>query len=183
MRLDEALSVLLFSSDQPLSAQALLKLLQVEFGDATLEDVDNALKRIKKQVGKLGLVVESNALGYRIQVASPYLDWAYRLYQQTPPKLSRALLETLVIIAHRQPITRAEIEVIRGVAVSSSIMGQLKAYDWVRTVGVKEVPGHPAQWGTTSKLLQDLGFTSKQALIDHLEQLIESFAYKDGGES
>jgi segregation and condensation protein B len=173
MRLDKVIGALLFSSDQPLTIDALWGLVQADFPQHTRADVEQVLTELAGQLTSLGLTLEHNALGYRIQVAPACLDWVYQLYQQTPPRLSRALLETLVIIAHRQPITRAEIEAIRGVSVSSALMAQLKTYDWIRAAGVKEVPGHPTLWVTTTKLLQDLGLASKQALIGQLDKLVE----------
>lgn len=166
---------LVFSSDQPLSAQTLFELLQLEYPDIELADVQSVLLEIKQSLAGSGLVLAEIGETVRIQVADDYLDWVYKLYQQNPPKLSRALLETLSIMAHRQPITRSEIEAIRGVSVSSPIMAQLKQQGWIKALGQKDVPGHPTLWGTTPKLLEDLGLSSKQALIDQLETIVQRF--------
>lgn len=166
---------LVFSSDQPLSAQTLFELLQLEYPDIELADVQSVLVEIKQSLTGSGLVLAEIGETVRIQVADDYLEWVYKLYQQNPPKLSRALLETLAIMAHRQPITRAEIEAIRGVSVSSPIMAQLKQQGWIKALGQKDVPGHPILWGTTPKLLEDLGLSSKQALVDQLETIVQRF--------
>ncbi|MDY0137932.1 MAG: SMC-Scp complex subunit ScpB [Thiomicrospira sp.] len=180
MRLNSVIGALLFSSDQPLTLEALWALVEADFPQHTRQDVAQVLTELEKRVTGWGLKLESNALGYRIQVAPDCLDWVHQLYEQTPPRLSRALLETLVIIAHRQPITRAEIEAIRGVSVSSALMNQLKNYDWIKAAGVKEVPGHPTLWVTTPRLLQDLGLPSKQALVAQLDKLVKQHETEEG---
>lgn len=166
---------LLFTSDQPLSVTRLSDLLATQIADIALQDIEQAIHQISQTLANSGLVLARNDEGYRIQVAKDYLDWVYQLYQQSPPKLSRALLETLAIMAHRQPVTRAEVEAVRGVAVSSQIMAQLKNHGWVKSAGVKEVPGHPVLWVTTPKLLQDLGISNKETLIARLEQIMQDF--------
>ncbi|GAB6041951.1 hypothetical protein JCM17961_26260 [Endothiovibrio diazotrophicus] len=93
------------------------------------------------------------ASGFRLQVREGYVPWVSRLWEERPPKYSRALLETLALIAYRQPITRAEIEDIRGVAVSSNIVKTLLEREWVRVVGHKELPGRPAMYATTRQFL------------------------------
>ena len=168
-------SALVFASDQPLSEAHLLTLVQTEHPKTTAQDIAQTLERLEDALDDSGLVLSNSAAGLRIQVATDKLDWVYKLYQQTPPKLSRALLETLAIMAHRQPITRAEVEEIRGVSVSSQIMSQLKAQGWVKSAGVKDVPGHPNLWVTTPKLLEDLGLANQEQLLQHLDQIVQDF--------
>ncbi|MDJ0805940.1 MAG: SMC-Scp complex subunit ScpB [Gammaproteobacteria bacterium] len=91
--------------------------------------------------------------GFRIQVRSAYAPWVSRLYAERPPKYSRALLETLALVAYRQPITRGEIEDIRGVSVSTNIIKTLTEREWVRVVGHRDVPGKPALYATTKEFL------------------------------
>jgi segregation and condensation protein B len=169
------IQAMLFASDQPVAVENLLILLQTEWPDVTLQEVETCLQQIEASLQVGGLVLQKSEFGYRIQVAETYLDWVYRLFEQSPPKLSRALLETLAIMAHKQPVTRAEVEAVRGVSVSSQIMAQLKQFGWIKSAGVKEVPGHPTLWVTTQKLLDDLGFSSKSQLIEQLDKIVEDF--------
>ena len=169
------IQAMLFASDQPVAVENLLILLQTEWPDVTLQEVETCLQQIEASLQGGGLVLQKSEFGYRIQVAETYLDWVYRLFEQSPPKLSRALLETLAIMAHKQPVTRAEVEAVRGVSVSSQIMAQLKQFGWIKSAGVKEVPGHPTLWVTTQKLLDDLGLSSKSQLIEQLDKIVEDF--------
>jgi len=107
--------------------------------------------------------------GWRLQVRAEYGEWIGRLWQEKPPKYSRALLETLALIVYRQPITRGEIEDVRGVAVSSNIVRTLLERGWVREVGYQEVPGLPALYGTTPQFLDDFNLKS----LDQLPALPE----------
>ena len=100
-----------------------------------------------------GFELTEVASGFRIQVRSDYAPWVSRLYAERPPRYSRALLETLALIAYRQPITRGEIEDIRGVSVSSNIIKTLTEREWVRVVGHRDVPGKPALYATTKEFL------------------------------
>jgi segregation and condensation protein B len=170
-------SALLLSAQQPLSETYLLALLNghQDFKKARPQDLKAVLDAFQTSLAHSGVVLVLSNDGYRVEVLKNYLDWVYQLFEQSPPKLSRALLETLAIMAHRQPITRAEVEAIRGVAVSTQIMSQLKQYGWVKSAGVKQVPGHPTLWVTTDKLLQDLGLSSKERLIEQLDQQINHF--------
>ena len=163
----------LFTSQRPLTLQAMQAMLVAEQPDIRLEEIEQVILKIKRSLKPTGLVLKDSSLGYRIQVAPNYLDWVHKLFAYRPPKLSRAVLETLAIIAHKQPITRAEIEAIRGVAVSSQIMAQLKQQEWVKELGVKEVPGYPTLWGTTPKLVEDLGLASQQQLVERLDQIVQ----------
>ncbi len=97
---------------------------------------------------------------YRLQTRIAFAPWLRRLSAERPPKYSRATLETLAIIAYRQPVTRGEIEAIRGVAVSSEILKTLMQREWIRQVGTKEVPGRPALFGTTRVFLEYFSLTS-----------------------
>lgn len=166
---------MLFASEQPISVENLVSLLQTEFVDIDEMQVENVLQQITQQLEGGGLILNELETGYRIEVKDIYLDWVYRLFEQSPPRLSRALLETLAIMAHKQPVTRAEVEAVRGVAVSTQIMGQLRHFGWVKSAGVKEVPGHPMLWVTTQKLLDDLGLASKAQLTDKLDSIVAEF--------
>lgn len=100
-----------------------------------------------------GFELKKVASGYRLQVREAYAPWVGRLFEEKPQRYSRALLETLALIAYRQPITRSEIEDIRGVTVSSNIIRTLQEREWVRVVGHRDVPGRPAMYATTRQFL------------------------------
>ena len=102
--------------------------------------------------------------GYRFQVRQSLSTWVGRLWQERPPRYSRALLETLSLIAYRQPITRGDIEEIRGVAVSTNIIKTLQERDWVRVVGHRDVPGRPAMYATTRQFLDYFNLKSLEDL-------------------
>ncbi|MBV1932905.1 MAG: SMC-Scp complex subunit ScpB [Porticoccaceae bacterium] len=115
---------------------------------ATLEDIDADSKGRGYELKKTGS-------GYRFQVRQELAPWIDRLWEEKPKKYSRALLETLALIAYRQPLTRGDIEQVRGVAVSSEIIRTLMEREWIRSVGHRDVPGRPALYATTKKFLDD----------------------------
>lgn len=117
------------------------------------EVLKTALEDIEKSCEGRGYELKKVASGYRFQVRQELSDWIGRLWEEKPQRYSRALLETLAIIAYRQPITRGDIEKIRGVAVSSSIVRTLLERDWVRVVGHRDVPGRPAMYASTRGFL------------------------------
>jgi segregation and condensation protein B len=116
-----------------------------------------------------GIELKQVGSGFRIQVCQGYEPWIARLWQEKPPRYSRALLETLAIIAYRQPITRGEIEEIRGVGVSANITRTLQEREWVKVVGHRDVPGKPALFGTTREFLDYFNLRS----LDELPTLAE----------
>jgi len=116
-----------------------------------------------------GMELAEVAGGWRIQVRQDYSTWVSRLYEEKPARYSRALLETLAIIAYRQPVTRGEIEDIRGVTVSTNIVKTLVERDWIRVVGHRDVPGKPALYATTRQFLDYFGLKS----LDNLPTLQE----------
>lgn len=116
-----------------------------------------------------GIELKHVASGYRIQARSDYAEWLNKLWEERPPRYSRATLETLALIAYRQPITRGEIEDIRGVSVSSNIMRGLLEREWVRVLGHRDVPGRPAMYGTTKTFLDYFNLRS----LDELPTLQE----------
>ncbi len=132
--------------------------------------------RLREALAELSLDYEGRAIelaevasGWRIQVRTTYADWVSRLWEEKPGRYSRALLETLAIIAYRQPVTRGEIEEIRGVSVSTSIMRTLQERGWIRTVGHRDVPGRPAMYGTSRQFLDYFNLKS----LDQLPTLME----------
>lgn len=144
----------LMVANQPLSISRLLTLFEA---DTTLQpdrnDLRSAIEQLQLEYQGRGIEIVEVASGYRVQARNDYAEWINRLFEERPPRYSRALLETLAIIAYRQPITRAEIEDIRGVSVSSSIVKTLQEREWVKVVGHRDVPGKPALLATTRTFL------------------------------
>jgi segregation and condensation protein B len=123
-----------------------------------------------------GFELKKVASGYRLQVREVYAPWVARLFEEKPQRYSRALLETLALVAYRQPITRSEIEDIRGVTVSSNIIRTLQEREWVRIVGHRDVPGRPAMYATTRQFLDYFNLQGLDQLpplseIRHLEEI------------
>lgn len=116
-------------------------------------EIRQAIATLNEEYEERGIVVSEVASGFRMQVKSTMADRLHKLWEERPPRYSRALFETLALIAYRQPITRGDIEEIRGVSVSSNIIRQLLERDWVRVVGHRDVPGRPAMFGTTKGFL------------------------------
>ncbi|WP_294948409.1 SMC-Scp complex subunit ScpB [Sulfurivirga sp.] len=160
-------AALLFSAEAPLNLSQLKAASELD----TLA-LQQALEQLPDRLVPLGLALDRSAEGWRIRVADQYVPRVRQLHARKAPKLSRAQLETLAIIAHRQPVTRAEIEQIRGVSVASGVMQALQNYGWIRITGHKDVPGKPALWRITRQLLIDLGVESEQALQLKLDEIV-----------
>ena len=124
------------------------------------DDVISALASLERDYTGRGVELAQVAGGYRVQVRQSVAPWVSRLWEEKPARYSRALLETLALIAYRQPITRGEIEDIRGVAVSTNIIRTLSEREWIRVVGHRDVPGRPALFATTRKFLDYFGLRS-----------------------
>ena len=131
--------------------------------------IREALKEVAERCEDRGFELQEVASGFRFQVRQNLSAWVGRLWQERPQKYSRALLETLSLIAYRQPITRGEIEEIRGVAVSSNIIKTLHEREWIRVVGHRDVPGRPAMYATTRQFLDYFNLKS----LDQLPALAE----------
>ncbi len=140
------------ASDEPLSLDKLLAILSVETV-LSIAEVRKLVEELQQDYDGRGIELKLLSSGYAFQTRPVHTSWVARLWEEKPPKYSRALLETLVIIAYRQPITRPEIEAIRGVAVNTNIIKTLLERDWIRIAGHKEVPGKPALFATTSHFL------------------------------
>jgi segregation and condensation protein B len=112
-----------------------------------------ALEEINTDCRERGFELKQTASGYRFQVSQELATWVNRLWEEKPKRYSRAMLETLSLIAYRQPLTRGDIELVRGVAVSSEIIKTLQEREWVRVVGYRDVPGKPALFATTKQFL------------------------------
>lgn len=158
----------LLAAGRPVSTDQLLELFD-ERERPTSEELRAALDTLAADYESRGIELIEVASGWRVQVRARYGDVVSRLWQERPSRYSRALLETLALIAYRQPITRSEIEEIRGVSISSTIMRTLQERNWIRVVGHREVPGHPELLGTTREFLDYFGLRS----LDQLPTLAE----------
>jgi len=143
----------------PLTLDHLLGLFPDEERPAR-DAVLDALSSLERDFQDRGIELAQVAGGYRVQVRRETAPWVARLWEEKPARYSRALLETLALIAYRQPITRGEIEDIRGVAVSTNIVKTLTEREWVRVVGHRDVPGRPALYATTRRFLDYFGLRS-----------------------
>lgn len=128
------------------------------------ESFEAALAELTEDCVERGYELKKVASGYRFQVRQEFSEWVGRLWEEKPQRYSRALMETLSIIAYRQPITRGDIEKIRGVAVSTQIVQTLLEHEWVRVVGHRDVPGRPAMYATTKQFLDYFNLESLEQL-------------------
>jgi len=153
----------LMAAGEPLSLQRISQLFD-EFDRPGNDDLKQALAEVAERCDDRGYELVQVASGYRFQVRQNLSTWVGRIWQERPPRYSRALLETLSLIAYRQPITRGEIEEIRGVAVSTNIIKTLQEREWVRVVGHRDVPGKPAMYATTRQFLDYFNLKSLEEL-------------------
>lgn len=155
------LETALLVSHEPLSLHQLGKLFDTEIDNDNLRKV---LDDIKSDWSGRGVELAQVASGWRFQARPEYQSYLDRLSPEKPPKYSRAVLETLAIIAYRQPVTRGDIEDIRGVTVSPNILKTLEGRGWIDIIGNRDVPGRPALYATTKQFLDDLNLRSLQEL-------------------
>ena len=171
-QLKRVLEAVLFSAQQPLTPLELRKVFLDEIGTDVLRAL---LDELRQEWADRPLELVQTASGWRFRTRAEYLPYLERLNPERPPKYSRALLETLAIIAYRQPVTRGDIEDIRGVTVASQIIKALEERGWVDVVGHRDTPGRPALLATTKKFLDDLGLRSVTELppLDIMNQTLE----------
>ena len=153
-QLRKIIEAALLAADAPLDIDRLIALFDPD-DQPRREDVRAVLETLRSECATRGVELIEVASGFRFQVKQELSHWVNRLWAERPPRYSRALLETLAIIAYRQPITRGEIEAIRGVSVSTNIMKTLLEREWIRKVGHRDVPGRPALYATTRQFLDD----------------------------
>ena len=158
----------LFAAGEPLNVDRLLGLFE-EDERPEKKAIQEVLQTLQQECEGRGIELKEVSSGYRYQARSDVSRWISRLWEERAPRYSRALLETLALVAYRQPITRAEIEDIRGVAVSSSIMKTLQERGWIRIVGHRDVPGKPAMYASTREFLDYFNLKS----LDDLPTLAE----------
>jgi len=167
-KIKNILEASLFASDKPLTLDRMAQLFNPEECPSR-EEMRGALDALAQDYLSRGVELKEVSSGYRFQVRPQYATWVGRLWDEKPGRYSRAVLETLALIAYRQPITRGEIEDIRGVAVSSNIIKSLQEREWIRVVGHREVPGRPALFATTRQFLDYFNLKS----LDELPPLTE----------
>jgi segregation and condensation protein B len=166
--LTNVIEAVLLAAGRPVTIEQIQELFE-EHERPAAEDVKAALENLAQRCDGSGIELREVASGWRVQVRPQYADTVSRLWQERPSRYSRALLETLALIAYRQPITRGEIEDIRGVTVATTIMRTLHERNWIRVVGHREVPGRPELLGTTREFLDYFGLRS----LDDLPTLAE----------
>jgi segregation and condensation protein B len=168
----KVLEAALLTSQEPLAVAELKKLFDEEIPSDIMR---RALLELRGEWEGRAVELSQVASGWRFRARPEFQRYLDRLNPQKPPRYSRAVLETLAIIAYRQPVTRGDIEEIRGVVVSANIIRALEARGWVEIVGHKEVPGRPELLATTKSFLDDLNVTSLQELppLDDLGSLVE----------
>lgn len=173
LQIKRVVEAALLSSTEPLPVADLRKLFEDEI---PADDLRRVLDELRVEWAEKGVELANVASGWRFQVRPEYQKFLDRLNPQRPPKYSRAVLETLAIIAYRQPVTRGDIEDIRGVVVSSGILKALEARGWIDEVGHREVPGRPVLYSTTRSFLDDLNLRSLDELptLEDLGGLIEA---------
>jgi segregation and condensation protein B len=152
------IEALLFSSSRPLSEKEILSAFDLR-SPPTSSEIKEALKSIEEKYSENSIELVKVASGYRLRIRQEYSSWVAKLWEAKPQKYSRALLETLALIAYKQPITRGEIEEVRGVSVSSQIIRTLLDRSWIKVVGHRDVPGRPALFSTTKDFLDDLNLS------------------------
>jgi len=163
--LKNTIEALLLSSDEPLSADKLYKIISNK-ERITKADILDSIKELEDDYESKEIEVSRVASGYRIQAKKSINDYLNIIFAEKTPRYSRALMETLSIIAYKQPVTRGDIEAIRGVSVSSSIMRTLSDRNWIKIIGYRDVPGKPAMFSTTSEFLNYFGLERLDELPD-----------------
>ena len=170
--LKRALETVLLASPEPVAISELRKVFDVQ---VTTDTLRKALEELRTDWDDRGVELVNVASGWRFRARPEYQKFVDRLNPQKPPRYSRAVMETLAIIAYRQPVTRGDIEDIRGVTISSNIIRTLELRGWIDVVGHREVPGRPALYATTKSFLDDLNLRSLDELppLDELGSLVD----------
>lgn len=167
--LQNILEAAIFSADEPLSMRQLINLFPDE-AQPSKETVQEALDSLQETYQTKGVELCKIGKGWRFQSREKYASWLRKLSKEKAPRFSRALLETLAIIAYRQPVTRGDIEEVRGVSVSSDTIRTLQEREWVKEVGHRDVPGRPTLFGTTQEFLEYFNLQSLRELPELMQQ-------------
>jgi segregation and condensation protein B len=163
-QLKNIIEAVLMSADKPLKVNEIEALFAGDNDMPSRDEIRKSLKQLGEDYENRGFELREVASGFRIQVREDYSAWVGRLWEEKPARYSRALLETIALIAYRQPITRGEIEEVRGVSVSSNIIKSLMEREWIKVLGHKDVPGKPALYGTTREFLDYFNLKSLEDL-------------------
>jgi segregation and condensation protein B len=163
----------LLATPEPLSLGELRRLFDEDIG---VDTIRRLLQELREAWSGRAIELVHLASGWRFQTRLDFQRYVERLQPEKPPRYSRAVLETLAIVAYRQPVTRGDIEDIRGVAVSPQVIKTLEARGWIDAVGQRETPGRPALYGTTKTFLDDLGLRSLEELPP-LEEIAQTLQY------
>jgi segregation and condensation protein B len=159
MEIKRIVEAIIFAANRPMTVKQIQQVFP-EIEQPELVEILGAIESITEDYRDRPIELKRVASGYRFQVRQELSRWVGRLFEEKPPRYSRALLETLAIIAYRQPVTRGDIEDIRGVSVSTSIIQTLQERDWVKVVAHKEAPGRPGLYGTTKQFLDYFNITT-----------------------
>jgi segregation and condensation protein B len=175
MDIKPIVEAILFAAHRPMSVKQIQQVFP-ELEQPELSDIQTAINAIIEDYYPRPIELKKVASGYRFQVKAELSPWVARLFEEKPPKYSRALMETLAIIAYRQPVTRGDIEDIRGVSVSSSIIQTLLEREWIKVIGQKPVPGRPSLYGTSKQFLDyfNLSTLTELPTLEEIQQLNES---------
>ena len=173
------LEAALLSSPEPLTVQQLKRLFA---GQVDADNIRKVLDQLRGEWAERSIELTTVASGWRFRVKPEYQQFLDRISSEKPPRYSRAVLETLAIVAYRQPVTRGDIEEIRGVAVSPPTLKALEERGWIEAVGHRETPGRPALFATTRKFLDDLNLRSLEELpaLEELQAALEPMAHEPG---
>ncbi len=183
-QLQQCLEAVLLAAGEALSVERIQQLFDEDDMPST-KDLKQVLTEMENQYADRGFILKKVASGYVFQAKQDYAHWIARLWEEKAPRYSRAFLETLVIIAYRQPVTRGEIEDIRGVAVSSSIVRTMLEREWIKVLGYRDVPGKPAILGTTKGFLDYFNLENLNDLptldeIKDMDKLVEQLELEVG---
>lgn len=169
IRLKRIIEAALMAADTALNIDRLSQLFELDEARPTRAQIKSVITQLQQECEGRGIELKRVASGYRYQTRNDVQPWVSRLWQEKPPRYSRALLETLALVVYRQPVTRGEIEHVRGVSVSSNIIRTLLEREWIRVIGYKEVPGRPALYGSTKQFLDHFNLKSLDELPDLME--------------
>ena len=168
-KLKNILEAILLAADRTLTVVQFEALFELDEERPTRDEIRKALHEMSDDYVSRGYELKQVASGFRLQVKQEYATWVGRLWEEKPARYTRALLETMALIAYRQPLTRGEIEEVRGVSVSSNIVKTLLERNWIKVLGHKDVPGKPTLYGTTKEFLDYFNLKS----LDQLPTLAE----------
>lgn len=170
-KISQVIEAVLLSASRPIDVQEIERVFP-EDEKPTREEIRQALQEIEEQCKDRGVELKKVSSGYRLQVRQSLSSYVAKLWEERPQRFSKATLETLALIAYRQPITRGEIEEIRGVTIGTQLMRGLMERGWVKIVGQRDVPGRPSLYSTTKEFLDYFG-------LQHLRELPELPALPD----